>query len=202
MPAIARYCRGEVIDLGCGDMPYKDVVLKYATRYDSLDVTPCSTEVTFSGDIQDLGCICDASYDAALCLEVLEHVPDPLKALQETHRILKEDGILIVSVPHLSRVHDEPHDYFRFTHYGLRVLLERAGFSVMEIRERGGLFSFLGHQFSSVFLAWCWEVPLVHSVAFYLNKWCVVRPCCWVDRYVAPRRFPLGYTCVARKKPR
>lgn len=202
VPAITQYCHGRLIDLGCGDMPYRDILREYVSHYDSLDVSPCSPEITFQGDIQNMGFISDSVYDTALCLEVLEHVPDPCKALCEIHRILTQDGVLIVSAPHLSRLHEEPHDYFRFTHHGLRALLERAGFAVVEIRERGGLFCFLGHQVSTLFLTCWWDVPLVHRLAFFLNKWCSVRLCWWLDHLMGQRLFPLGYTCVAKKIPR
>lgn len=199
VPAITQYCRGKVIDLGCGDMPYKDLVLKCAEGYDTLDIVPHTPEIMFVGDIQHMDFLEDASYDCALCLEVLEHVPDPFRAAGEIRRILKDGGVLILSVPHLSRLHDEPHDYFRFTRHGIETILNGAGFAVLEIDRRGGLFSFLGHQVSTLLLCLCWHLSWIRKAVFFLNAWCCVRICHWLDRVLDQSAFPLGYTCVAKK---
>ncbi len=151
VPVIFQYAHGKLIDIGCGDMPFKKFILKKTTQYDTIDVERRVPDVKFIGDIQNMAVLNDQSYDTAVCLEVLEHVPDPFKAMSEIHRIVKKDGCLILSVPHLSRLHEEPHDYFRYTKYGLQSLIEKAGFKVVSIVPQGGLFCFLGHQFSTLF---------------------------------------------------
>jgi SAM-dependent methyltransferase len=144
----------------------------------------------------------DESYDSALSLEVLEHVQDPWQAAGEIHRILRPGGILIVSVPHLSRLHEEPHDYFRFTVYGLQHLLETTGFEVVEIHRKGGLVSFLGHQVSTLLLSAVWPVAVLRKPVWFLNKWLVTRLWYRVDS-LSNRSgiFALGYVAVARKVP-
>ncbi len=67
----------------------------------------------------------DCSVQTAICLEVLEHVDNPGLAVQELHRIMADDGLLMVSVPMNIRIHGSPHDYWRFTPQGLDVLLKR-----------------------------------------------------------------------------
>jgi SAM-dependent methyltransferase len=57
-----------------------------------------------------------------LC-EILEHLPDPARAVAEAHRVLREDGLLVVSVPFRFRLHGFPSDYWRFTSSGLHTLL-------------------------------------------------------------------------------
>ncbi len=79
----------------------------------------------------------DQNFDHVLCVEVLEHVPHSPTFLQEIHRVLKPQGELILTVPWSARVHHIPHDYYRFTRYGLIVLLSSAGFDHIEIEERG-----------------------------------------------------------------
>ncbi len=74
---ILRYAHGKLIDIGCGDMPYKDLILDKVSQYDTLDIEKRVAEVKFEGNIQNMDMISDASYDSALCLEVLEHVPNP-----------------------------------------------------------------------------------------------------------------------------
>lgn len=56
-------------------------------------------------------------FDVVLCFNVLEHVLEPIDALREMHRVLKKGGILLMSVPFTGIIHDEPHDYYRYTHY-------------------------------------------------------------------------------------
>lgn len=79
----------------------------------------------------------DHSFDHVFCTEVLEHVPDPAVFLADLNRVLRRDGTLILTVPWSARLHYLPHDYGRFTRFGLMALLERAGFSDISIEERG-----------------------------------------------------------------
>ena len=142
----------------------------------------------------------DASYDTAICIEVLEHVPDPFAAVAAIARVLKPGGVVVLSVPHLSRLHEVPHDYYRYTEYGLRAMLERAGLEIVELRVKGGLFSFLGHQLSTVLLALAWTLPPLKPGLLFLNRWLVTYGCVWLDRLLATgRTFPQGYAVAAIK---
>lgn len=76
-------------------------------------------------DIQDLGAYSDQSYDAVVVDQVLEHVPDPTRAVAELRRILKHGGLCVATTPFLVRVHGYPHDYQRFTSQGLARLFSR-----------------------------------------------------------------------------
>jgi len=78
----------------------------------------------------------DAVFDTVVCLEVLEYVTRPQAALSEIRRVLKRGGKLILATPFLHRA-DTPHDYWRFTEYGLRYLLQQTGFDVVWLRAQG-----------------------------------------------------------------
>jgi SAM-dependent methyltransferase len=78
-----------------------------------------------------------AAADAVLLLEVAEHLRDPHQALEEIHRVLREDGALYLSVPFLYPVHDAPHDFLRFTRFGLLELLRSHGFTPTRIIQHG-----------------------------------------------------------------
>lgn len=80
----------------------------------------------------------DEAFDAALCTEVLEHVPDDRGLLSEIARVLKPGGRLVVTVPFMFRYHPDPEDYRRYTPRGLRAALEAAGFRVERAQGLGG----------------------------------------------------------------
>ena len=80
----------------------------------------------------------DNSFDAVWCSMVLEHVPEPVTALKEICRVLKEDGQVYIIVPQNYPVHYYPHDYFRYTHKGLEYLCQKAGLEVLESVQIGG----------------------------------------------------------------
>jgi SAM-dependent methyltransferase len=142
----------------------------------------------------------DESYDSAICIEVLEHLPEPGRAIATMQRILKPGGVVVISVPHLSRLHDLPHDYFRFTEFGLRYLLAQAGLEVVSIETKGGLLTFLAHQLSTILLAVAWSLPLIKAPLLALNRWLLVLGAFYADRLLGTAAtFPQGYIVVARK---
>ncbi len=93
------------------------------------------------------------SFDLVLCTEVLEHVPDPDKTLDEIRRTLKPSGALVLSTPLTWGVH-EARDFHRWTDTGLRTLLTRHGLSPVSLRPRGGVFACL----AAMLLVIPWQV--------------------------------------------
>lgn len=202
LPLMRRHVCGKLIDLGCGQMPFRRWLAPLVEAYDTLDHSPEVEGATYVGDIQEMSMIGDEVYDSAICLEVLEHIPDPFKAARETARILKPGGVLIVSVPHLSRLHQAPQDYYRYTRYGITQVLEGAGFKVQQIQRRGGLASFLGHQVSTILLSLSWGTPILKQFCWGLNRWLVTYPCYALDRWTDKGGvFAVGHTVVARRQP-
>jgi len=197
---LPQYVSGDVIDLGCGLTPYRMYLPPEIKLYHTLDLYPRIDELTYTGDVQNMPMIADCSYDTALCFEVLEHLPRPSAALQEIYRILRPKGTLILSVPHLSRLHDQPHDYYRFTRYGIDTLLQDAGFEVVTIVPKGGLLAFLGHQISTVLLCTSWDIPIIHQISWFMNKWTITLPAYRMDKGTRNfHLFALGYIAIAKK---
>jgi SAM-dependent methyltransferase len=89
----------------------------------------------------------DGSFDAVLCTEVLEHVPDPLSAIHELARLLKPGGHLILTVPFCSLTHFAPHHYVPgLSRYFLELHLGDSGFRILELTSNGGFFDFIAQE--------------------------------------------------------
>jgi len=138
---------GRVLDLGCGNQPYRPY-LPLVQEYVGLDYPPTQTSLEVRvqpevyGNARELPFV-DATFDGVLCSQVLEHVDRPEEVIGELGRVLKPGGTSLISVPFFYNLHMEPHDYFRFTPYGIKGLLERNGLVVREIRGQGGLGTLL-----------------------------------------------------------
>ncbi len=196
-PLVSEHCKGKVLDAGAGRGAYRDLLKDHADCYVGMDVA-ASNATAAVGDTQRLP-FADATFDTVFCSQVLEHVPEPWLALAEFRRVLKPGGKLLLSVPHISWLHNEPHDYYRYTCFGLDYLLKRAGFDDAEITPAGGLLCLLGHIPAALVINMTFGVPYLHSCVRFLNAgW--VRVCSFLDRFVDRKKiFALNYVCSASK---
>ena len=85
-------------------------------------------------------------FDHVVLTQVLEHVPEPARVLAELHRVLKPGGTLWLTAPFFYAEHERPYDFFRYTQFGLRRLLESAGFEVLEVEWMEGYLGTLSYQ--------------------------------------------------------
>lgn len=134
--------RGNVLDVGAGQSPWRNW-LPQGTPYLGIDIKNAD-EFGMTKGLQDvvyydggLMPFDDASFDNVICVEVLEHVPDPQFFLSEISRILRNNGNIFLTVPWSARRHHIPHDFHRFTRERLMILFSDNGFSRIEIAERG-----------------------------------------------------------------
>lgn len=109
-------------------------------------------------------------YDTVFCRNVLEHVEEPRAALEEFARVLGTGGTAIVSVPHLSYLHNEPTDFYRFTSHGLRYLVSKTDLELVYVRPAGRLFSFLGWSLSTFLLGMTYHLPVVSRLVLGANR--------------------------------
>ena len=133
--------RGDLLDLGCGNQPYRGWYEPLVSTVTALDAAPLpGVDVVAMADDVPLP---DASFDVILATEVLEHVNDAEKAMSEIFRLLRPGGHVIATVPYLYPTHEAPHDYRRFTHYGLVAIAERHGLRVVDLASKGGILSWI-----------------------------------------------------------
>jgi 2-polyprenyl-3-methyl-5-hydroxy-6-metoxy-1,4-benzoquinol methylase len=89
----------------------------------------------------------DASFDAVMCVEVLEHLPDPLCALRELARLLKPGGILIVTAPFCSLTHYSPYFFYTgYSRYFYEHWLSELGFEIEDMQFNGNYFEYLAQE--------------------------------------------------------
>jgi SAM-dependent methyltransferase len=139
-----KYAKGRILDIGCGNKPYESLFKPPANEYLGCDVEQSSlNRVDVICDAASIP-LADQSFDTVLCTQVIEHVPDHRALLGEAHRLLRPEGILIVSGPMYWCLHEEPYDFYRFTPYGLKSLLNCTGFDLIELKPNGGSWSVCG----------------------------------------------------------
>ncbi|WP_338359082.1 class I SAM-dependent methyltransferase [Yeosuana marina] len=136
--------KDNLLDIGCGKMPYRDYVLKHSKvkSYVGLDIemaleydTSVKPDFTWDGETMPFE---NESFDCALGTEVLEHCPEPAIILNEVYRVLKPEGIFFFTVPFLWNLHEVPNDEYRYTPFSLERHLKNAGFNEIEIKATGG----------------------------------------------------------------
>jgi SAM-dependent methyltransferase len=133
---------GAVLDVGCGEQPYKSLIMSppsRATSYLGLDFPP--REGARAPDLEWDGIViprADESVDSVVLTEVLEHCPDASAVLKEIRRILRPGGFVFFTVPFIWPMHDVPDDEFRYTPFALGRIFKDAGFPLPVIEGTGG----------------------------------------------------------------
>lgn len=128
---------GEVLEIGNGRRGRRGVFkppFERVKRWIYLDLNE-KLQPHLRGRVESLP-LKDGLFDTVVCLEVFEYVTDPQKALSEIRRVLKPEGKLVLSTPFLHRA-DTLQDYWRFTEYGLRLILKEGGFEVKGLKAQG-----------------------------------------------------------------
>lgn len=144
---VSGHARGELLDMGCGRKPFAKLFDGRIGRYwgTDLSVSPyldgARLDAFARAEAQPFR---DGTFDTVLGLSMLTYLPEPIRMIEEAHRVLKPGGVLILEFTQMVPLHDEPHDYFRFTRYGAEWLLRRAGFEPIEVVPVGGLWARVG----------------------------------------------------------
>lgn len=143
MKEMAPDLNGRLLDFGCGSKPYKRLC-KNVSEYIGVDMENeghdhRTEDVDFYYDGKTLP-FENASFDAILCSEVLEHVPDLDATLTELNRVLKQGGKMLITVPFVWPEHELPYDFRRFTAGGLMQTAEKHGFQVVKTKKIGKFY--------------------------------------------------------------
>lgn len=135
-----------VLDAGAGIAPYRGLFTH--TRYESADFEMVDKAYGRSTYVCDLKAIPveDARFDYIVFNQVMEHLPDPKAVLTELYRVLKPRGRMIYSGPLFYEEHEQPYDYYRYTQFGVRYLMEGVGFNVDRLDWLEGYFGTVGYQ--------------------------------------------------------
>ncbi len=167
---------GIVIDVGCGQKPFRNIIEKHALKYIGMEY-----EKTLHGfrcvDLVGNAMILpfkNSSADFIVSFQVMEHIPEPEKFLIELLRVLKPESHLLIMTPFIWGEHEVPHDYYRFTRYGLKYLAKKTGFEVVSITSETGF----------------WTTTIIRFNYFLMNyatgpfRYLAI-PIVWFDQFIA-----------------
>jgi SAM-dependent methyltransferase len=200
----------KVLDAGAGQCQYKRFLLH--TNYQAQDFA--QYQGNHEGPLQEswhypeLDYICDITkipvdddaFDAVLCTEVLEHVPDPIAALKELCRVTCEGGQLLISAPLGSGVHQEPYHFFGgFSPYFYQKYLPDFGCEIVEIKPLGGLFRSVAQEIHRAA-----RILQLNGETITLERHYLLMD--WLPRFLSEfdtkyfvEQFTVGYLVEARK---
>lgn len=134
---------GNVLDLGCGFMPYRSIVEANPSvdKYTGMDLESPTYYGHIEPDLKWDGTtipLDDESVDCLMATEFFEHYSEPEKILAEIKRVLKPGGRFFGTVPFIWNLHEIPFDEYRYTPFSLKRIFEGGGFEQINISALGG----------------------------------------------------------------
>jgi SAM-dependent methyltransferase len=187
----ARLARGRMLDIGCGNKPFEEVFRESVSAHFGCDVVQSSeSRADVICSATDLP-FKDESFGTVLITQVIEHVADHQAMLREAFRVLEGNGVLILSGPMYWPLHEEPHDFFRFTEHGFRFILQKIRFESIKIVNNGGKWALCGQV-------------IIHTISnTRLNRPILIRGInrlfAFLDDTHPSRDNPMNYVVVAKK---
>jgi SAM-dependent methyltransferase len=197
------HAKGRLLDLGCGKVPLYDAYRKYVTDIICIDWEHSlhkNNHLDFEADLTKALPFLDGEFNAIILSDVLEHIPEPDPFCREMARVLSPGGKLIMNVPFYYWLHEQPHDYYRYTEFALRRFMERSGMRVLQLQAIGGSPEVL----ADVFAKNVKRLPIVGTPVAMLSQWAISTltrtPIGRRFSAATGRTFPLGYFLVAVKE--
>ncbi len=197
----SSFIEGIILDVGCGRMNRYENYFTKKEKFLTLDINPNNKpDIVASADNIPLE---NNTVDSIVCTQVLEHLKNPTLAVAEFYRVLKNGGHVLITVPQWGELHEEPEDYYRFTNFGIKYILESAGFILVDIDKRGGFFSVVSqtnirylidrfdlyHSWLSLFFSPL--ISLYGRFMLFLDK---------LDKSKSGRKHALGWCVVVKKQ--
>jgi SAM-dependent methyltransferase len=199
---LKKYASGNLIDLGCGKVPLYGVYKDYVENSICVDWDNTLNKnpfIDYHCDLNQRLPFGDKQFDTILLSDVLEHISEPEKLWLEIARIIKPGGKLIMNVPFFYKIHEMPHDYYRYTEYALRRFAQNCGLKVLLLKSMGGVPEIL----SDLMAKTIFSLPIIGKPMAIL-----IQQLCRIFIQTAPGRklsektsilYPLGYFMVAEK---
>lgn len=188
-----------VLDLGAGECKYSFAFKEKGINYLGVDFCKGDSQWNFS----NLDVIANITVlpfrsqciQTVMLSAVLEHINEPNELLREIYRVLTENGKLFGIVTFVCEEHQQPHDYFRYTNYGIAHLLQSAGFKNVEINYGNSdmaTFAYFARRFLNMYT----KNRFIRKALNLFFEWVVSRR---VADTTAEYTFPLFYTFTAKK---
>ena len=200
------YCKRKLIDLGCGEAPYKSK-LKNIKEYISIDWDNSrhNTKADIISNLNEKIELPNNYADTTVSFSVMEHLSEPEKFLKKVNRVLKKDSYFIMQVPFQWWIHEQPYDFYRYTPYGLEYLLKKTGFEILEIKSTNGFFTMMALKLNYFTIRMfklpkpLWKIWLLSLVPFWVFNQ-TIAPIFdkWFDRNW--KLETSGYWVLAREK--
>lgn len=167
----APLLQGHLMDFGCGTKPYESLFVN-VTKYIGVDFEGGgndykNTRVDVYYDGKSLPFEND-HFDSILSTEVLEHVFNPDDILSELNRVLKPNGMMLLTCPFLWPEHEQPWDYARYSSFGLKHLLEKKGFEVVSQEKTGNFISGVVQMIVLYIYMFIPKVPGIKQLLFFI----------------------------------
>lgn len=195
--ALRGHATGALLDVGCGKVPLYGIYRDLVSEVVCIDWPNTIHEDLYTDVQADLNVgipLSTMRFDTVLATDVLEHLRNPQFFCDEVARVLRPCGKLLLGVPFLYGIHEEPHDYFRYTRNGLSWLCRQSGLDVVEVTPYGGplavVLDLVGKNVPWSSLALLYQTAANWLANSAIGVQCDARN---IDQ------FPLGYCLIARK---
>lgn len=145
---LAPKLSGRLMDFGCGQKPYR--ALFTTKEYIGVDFeNPGHPHINESIDVYYDGKtipFADEHFDAIFCSEVFEHIFNLDSILRELNRVLKTDGLILITCPFAYCEHEIPNDFARYTSYAMKYMVANHGFEIVEQIKTGNSIEAIAQQ--------------------------------------------------------
>ncbi len=190
---------GCVLDLGCGTKPYQSLFTN-ATSYIGVDIEvsghshkDSNIDVFYDGKVLPFE---NASFDSVVSFEVFEHIFNIEEVLAEVLRVLKPDGQFLISIPFAWEEHEEPYDFARYTSFGIKHVLNNAGFQVVHIIKSGTAFLAIAQVFIAYLTKYVSPQSRIGAIVFQLLVIFPLNTISLVVNEVMPKRYAYFCNCI------